>query len=223
MMDHLPGVDAHVPESEATTTPLTIGVTGHRPARLRDADLDVLRGRVRHVLTAIKTTTPASTITVLSPLAEGADQIVARVALDMGCRLACALPFPRDAYALDFATAAAKAEYHALLTLAEHVVELDGTRATPEERDIAYAAVGTYTVAHSYALLAIWDGQQARGNGGTAQVVDLARDTGVPVIWISAARPHETLVLSRGTDGIVSNATLSAANLLAIPCPHASR
>ena len=223
MTHNLPRVDALVPESEATTTPLTIGVTGHRPARLCDADLDVVRGRARDVLTAIQTTNPASTTTVLPPLAEGADQIVARVALDMGYRLACALPFQRDAYALDFAMATAKAEYHALLMLAEAVVELDGTRTTPEERDIAYAAVGAYTVAHADAMIAIWDGQQARGNGGTAQVVDMALDAGVPVIWIPAARPHETRVLSPGADGTVTNATLSAANLLGLPRPHATR
>jgi hypothetical protein len=42
-------------------------------------------------------------------------------------------------------------------------------------------------------LLAVWDGQPARGYGGTADVVDLARDRGAPVtvIWPAGATRAE--------------------------------
>lgn len=215
-------VDAPASERGATPTSLTIGVTGHRPTRLRDADVDLLRTRVDEALTSILTSFPEAAITVLSPLAEGADQIVARAALARGCRLACALPFTRDDYARDFATASARAEYRALLTLAEHVVELDGSRTTPEERDSAYARVGVYTVDHSDSLLAIWDGQQARGNGGTGQVVDMALNAGVPVIWIPAVPPHDTRVLTQGEDGVTLESELLSVSPL-VPRPRAMR
>ncbi len=214
MTDNAVRVDAPIEQTRTEPTSLTIGVTGHRPTRLRDADLPLLRERVREVLITLQTAIPGGTISVLSPLAEGADQTVARVALDTGCKLACALPFARDAYASDFATAAAKAEYRALLALAERVVELGGSRTTPEERDLAYAAVGSYTIAHSDALLAIWDGEQARGNGGTGQVVAAAFDARVPVIWIPAARPHTTRVLIPGQHSEIVEAPLASAGHL---------
>ena len=39
-------------------------------------------------------------------------------------------------------------------------------------------------MAHCEVLIAIWDGQPARGPGGTAEVVALARDRNLPVAWI---------------------------------------
>ena len=43
---------------------------------------------------------------------------------------------------------------------------------------------------HADALLAVWDGQPARGYGGTADVVEIARQTGTRaiVIWPDGAR-----------------------------------
>lgn len=210
MTDNAARVDAPIEQRGTGSTFLTIGVTGHRPTRLTDADLPLLRERVRESLTAIQASISNGTIAVLSPLAEGADQIVARVALDTGCRLACALPFARDTYANDFATAAAKAEYRALLALADHVVELAGSRTTRQERDKAYAAVGDYTITHSDVLLAIWDGEQARGNGGTGQVVATALHARVPVIWIAAARPHTIRTLHSTADGTITDVPITS-------------
>lgn len=77
---------------------LTIGVTGHRtlthPKELRVA--------VAQVLEDIRTrvTPPAATLAfaVLSPLAEGADRLVAEVCLDQlpDCLLKVVLPLPLD-------------------------------------------------------------------------------------------------------------------------------
>jgi hypothetical protein len=192
-------------------TSLMVGVTGHRPQRLQDVDRPLLNERVRDVLATLAAAS-SRTVTVLSPLAEGADQIVARQAVDAGYRLACILPFPRSVYVNDFATIRVKAEYHALLSLAASVTELDGSQVTAEERDRAYAEVGSYTVAHSEVLLAIWDGCQARGEGGTAQVVDAALAARMPVLWISSARPHAALVLTRAADGTVTESPVSSAS-----------
>jgi hypothetical protein len=192
--------------SAPDTQPHTIGVTGHRPARLRNADLGLLRQRIADVLASVRAGRLSTALSVLSPLAEGADQIVARVALDAGCQLAAVLPFPRDDYAQDFATAAAKAEYRALLALASTVVELDGLRTTTQERDAAYSAAGAYTVAHGDMLLAIWDGEAARGPGGTAQVIESALDAQKPVIWIHANHPHTLQALQRSVDGSLATA-----------------
>ncbi|HEY1295491.1 MAG TPA: hypothetical protein VGJ60_20625, partial [Chloroflexota bacterium] len=62
--------------------PLLVGVTGHRD--LRHADQRYLEGAVRAVLHDLRTRCPSTPLILLSPLAEGADRLVARVALDEG-------------------------------------------------------------------------------------------------------------------------------------------
>ena len=177
--------------SECTNRGVCVGVTGHRPDRLVGSAIDDLRGCMRDVITTILTASPNGRVTVLSPLAEGADRIVALEALAAGCELSCPLPFPQDEYLRDFATAASRAEFRALLGRATEVIELPGSRATPEGTEAAYAAVGGYIVGASDLLIAIWDGGSAHGSGGTADVVAAAVASRVPVVWIGALAPHQ--------------------------------
>jgi hypothetical protein len=46
-----------------------------------------------------------------------------------------------------------------------------------------------HMLADADVLLAVWDGQPARGYGGTADVVNAARDQGIPVtiVWPAGA------------------------------------
>jgi hypothetical protein len=184
--------------------PLIVGVTGHRPHRLVPAELDTLRQQVRDALAALLAHAAARGVLLLSPLAAGADQLMACVALEAGCRLACPLPFPREEYAHDFTEPQARAAYQALLARAADVIELPGSRATPERADEAYAAVGAYIVKRAAVLLAIWDGEPAHGPGGTAQVLASAVAAHLPVICIGAHPPHTICVLvTRARDQVV--------------------
>src|SRR5689334_2600546 len=65
--------------------PLLIGVTGHRD--LREEDLPILETRVGEILADLAARFPHTPVEVLSPLAEGADRLVARAALAQGMRL----------------------------------------------------------------------------------------------------------------------------------------
>jgi hypothetical protein len=136
---------------------------------------------------------PFSAVAVLSPLAEGSDQMAAEEALRLDCILWCALPFARTDYEVDFSTAEARAAYDALLAQAAVVEELPGTRACEEA---AYANVGQRVVACSDVLLAIWDGAEAQGPGGTASIVAVALEYGRPVIWLDARSPHRIRLLT---------------------------
>jgi hypothetical protein len=51
-------------------------------------------------------------------------------------------------------------------------------------REDAYLAGGLALVDDVDVLVALWDGEPSRGRGGTAEVVQYARDTGTPVEWI---------------------------------------
>ena len=163
-----------------------IGVTGHR-------NLDPtpqLAGQVRRVLDRIRMAFAATVRTpvevgVVSGLAEGADRIVARIALeDGGAVLEAALPLARDDYLADFAGAESKREFDELLARASVVRVL----ARPgDDREAAYARQGEYLVGRVDVLIAVWDGQPARGRGGTAEVVALARERHLNLVRIDPA------------------------------------
>ncbi|HYI15631.1 MAG TPA: hypothetical protein VEX37_09580 [Thermomicrobiales bacterium] len=182
--------------------PIRAGVTGHRPSGLAGADLDMLRQRIREALTEIASTEPSVPLVVISPLAEGADQLIAREAVNAGYLLDCVLPFPRDDYASDFAGAAKRSEYYALLGSAGQIIELHGSRETPEVTDAAYMAAGEHVVEHADVIIAIWDGAEARGSGGTGDVVALALACSLPVLWIAAHQPHPLRLITRNGSGI---------------------
>lgn len=172
---------------------LRIGVTGHRwtdePPRLRQ--------RVRSVLDRLMSLSRhGAGLTVLSPLAEGADRLVVDEALEIGAAIECPLPLRRADYERDFQSIESLAEFRRLLRQASRVKELGGDGSTPEGRNAAYAAAGTTIVAQCDVLLAIWDGEPSRGEGGTAQVVVEALDAGRPVLWVHAHPPHDHQVLT---------------------------
>lgn len=117
----------------------------------------------------------------VSPLAEGADQLGATVALELGYRLDVILPLPPEDYRTDFDRAGLEG-FDALLSRADSVRELercDGDRAE------SYARAGRITIEQSDVMIALWDGEPARGVGGTADIVALALRNGVPVVHLT--------------------------------------
>lgn len=152
---------------------LRIGVTGHRKL----ADEEAITAQVRRVLQRLRELVPSTPrtpvlFTVVSALAEGADRLVAREVLQIdGANLEAPLPLPRDEYIEDFETAESKREFEEYLANASAVLELEST-GTREE---SYERVGRYVVDHCDVLIAIWDGQESRGQGGTAEIVAYAR------------------------------------------------
>ena len=149
-----------------------------------------LRAAVRACLEGLAEAAPGQTHRLVSPLAEGSDRIVAEEASALGWELVSPLPFSREDYEKDFQTAESRREFDRLIAYATRVPELSGRRDTKSDRDSAYAAVGRLVLDVSDVLLAIWDGQGARGEGGTAQIVREAGERGLPTVWISSDPPH---------------------------------
>ncbi|TAK13406.1 MAG: hypothetical protein EPO35_10395 [Acidobacteria bacterium] len=160
--------------------PLTVSVTGHRvlphPAST-DAAID-------RVLDQLARQFPDRKIRAVSALAEGADRVAAhRVLARAGNALTAVLPMPAAEYRKDFATDASQQDFNALLAAADEVVELPPQ---PTRRQ-AYESAGAYGLDRADVLLAIWDGLTARGPGGTAEVVAMARARRLPLAWINGA------------------------------------
>ncbi|MFJ3928125.1 hypothetical protein [Streptomyces sp. NPDC090022] len=154
-----------------------IGVTGHRIIP------DEVRGHVEDRLRALLAGHEGP-LEALSSLADGADQMFAAIALDCGADLTVVIPSAD--YEEAFEDAASLARYRRLRRLATQQIRMDFDRSTDE----AYYAAGTFIADSCDRLLAVWDGQPARGHGGTAEIVAYARDRGKPVtvIWREGVR-----------------------------------
>ena len=120
-----------------------------------------------------------------TPLATGADQIAASSARAAGYNVRALLPFATEIYCHDFAEGPERAEYARQLAAAEAIFALPCDRTDGEN---AYVMVGRAVVAAADVLVAVWDGCEAIGPGGTAHVVDLALHAGVAVLHIAVDR-----------------------------------
>jgi hypothetical protein len=167
---------------------IRVGVTGHRRFDDPAAAVERIRRALRRLL-ALAGDAASGTgvrLEVLSPVAEGADRLVAQEVLALpGSTLVAALPFAKDDYETDFATGESRAAFEQLLAAAR-VVEVMPAAAS---REAGYEQVGRWVVDHSDALVALWDGDPPRGQGGTADIVAYAADRGVPLLWVRVRRP----------------------------------
>lgn len=122
-------------------------------------------------------------VTGISCLADGADQIFARAVTDLGGSLEAVVPAARYR---DGLPADSHAEYDRLLALAASACRMPFAEPTPE----SFMAASERMIDAADELYAVWDGQPARGHGGTADVVAYAREHGKPVnvIWPPGAR-----------------------------------
>src|SRR6202167_1843566 len=197
---------------------LRVGVTGHQPRDLPRAHSDQLQAQIHAVLQSLKQFAQehprVSTsyrergepiLRLVCSLAEGADRYAAHQAIALGYELQCPLPFARDQYANDFAADASCLEYNRLLDNTETttaILELDGSRDRAAE---AYLAAGRVVLSQSDVLLAIWNGQDPRGEGGTAQIVAEAALRNILTIRIDPADPQHILYRLSGGDWDSSN------------------
>jgi hypothetical protein len=61
--------------------------------------------------------------------------------------------------------------------------------AAAETRDEAYERAGRRIIDESDVVVALWNGGPSGGRGGTAEIVEYARDRGVPVVWLHTEAP----------------------------------
>ena len=144
---------------------LSVGVTGHRADVLSEGSIPVLRDRIRDVLVLIEHAgrsllererdcfaNEECRLRFISPVADGADQIAAEVALELGWQLQAVVPFAKAEYRASLANAAARERFDALLDRAACLLELPGD---PAHGLDAYVMTGRATVAHCDILIAV--------------------------------------------------------------------
>lgn len=173
---------------------LNVGITGHRAHLLGGKIIDNLGPVVDQVFRELReaalrvqdsedafcSATPAE-LRLHTALASGADQIAAKSARSTGYQVRALLPFSADEYRQDFEIGDELDQFDGALDAADEIVALPGDRSAPED---AYVLVGKELIEAADVIVAIWDGEQGRGPGGTAHVVELALQSSVPVIHI---------------------------------------
>jgi hypothetical protein len=154
-----------------------IGITGH--SNLTATAVPLVAKAIEGALAAHNDTE----LVGITCLARGADQVFARIVLDLGGSIEVVLP------AGDYRARKVKPdnaiEFDTLIQRASKVHTMPFQRSS---RD-AYMAASDHVLGAIDALLAVWDGGPAGGYGGTADVVAAAHERGLPVtiIWPTGA------------------------------------
>jgi len=164
---------------------LRLAVTGHRTL----PNPDEVEKAVNSALDIIMELLPpaaraASQMVAISALADGADRLVAKcVLMRPNGRLEVILPMAEAEYLEDFSSTDSVQEFEHLLAAASWVA----TVSQMPTRNDSYEAAGRAIVDRADITIAIWDGRDAGGKGGTAEIVRYVREYRRPLIWISAA------------------------------------
>lgn len=155
---------------------MRIGITGHRG--LPEGTATLVQSEISRIVSSYQ---PIELIGV-SCIADGPDAWFARAVLDHGGHLEVVIP------AEDYRSVLPDwhhATYDALLSRASEI-HMTGLTAADNH---AFMAASEILVGLVDELIAVWDGQLARGYGGTADVVRYAENVGVPVrvVWPDGA------------------------------------
>ncbi|MCF4119686.1 hypothetical protein L1785_21000 [Antribacter sp. KLBMP9083] len=154
-----------------------VAFTGHRGLP------DDVVPLVDHALRAALECFDAGGLVGTTSLADGADTLFARAVLDAGGSLTAVIPAAdyRDAVRADH-----RPVLDDLLARAATVITLDHPESTGE----SHMAAAHRMLDDADELVAVWDGEPARGYGGTADVVAEARRRAMPVtvVWPAGAR-----------------------------------
>jgi predicted Rossmann fold nucleotide-binding protein DprA/Smf involved in DNA uptake len=120
----------------------------------------------------------------ISSLAAGADQLFAETVLQAKGQLHAVIPC--NHYEATFTDDNALQSFHRLLENAAFVETLEYDHPSED----AFLAAGHRVVALSDVLIAVWDGLEAKGKGGTADVVRYAQENQKElfIVWPQGVR-----------------------------------
>lgn len=153
--------------------PFVIGLIGHR--KLSDSEIPLLQEAFDEYLSKILGALKHTPVLVLTSLAEGADRLAHKSKFRNQIQICSVLPFAIEEYAKDFPGRARHAEFRAAIDDSDFVISFSPktstSKMTEAERNKAYKDSAFWICDQANSLYAIWDGNSARGIGGTADTV----------------------------------------------------
>ena len=179
---------------------LRIGVTGHRYLTQEKAVAEAVERLVVYLNGLLaKDKDILVKWTAISPLAKGADRMVARSILKLpNSRLKVFLPFDIDAYRNDFEKGADREEFEELLkvsVLQHRCSPNNPENSDKDKRNEKYLLAGKEVVDACEILITVWDGDDAKGTGGTADIVKYALTWGRTILRIDPNNPSAPVTL----------------------------
>ncbi|MGF7039718.1 hypothetical protein [Mucilaginibacter lappiensis] len=150
---------------------MKVGITGHQDLK-NDRTIAWLK---KIIIEQLEIRQPSA---IYSSLAIGADQLFAKLALKLKIPLSVIIPCQH--YEKTFDNENLKT-FKQLLTQASGIVELN----YPEPSEEAFYTAGKAIVEASDILFAVWDGQKAKGLGGTGDIVAHARALQKPILHLN--------------------------------------
>lgn len=148
-----------------------LGFAGHRAV----PDAEGLRTSLLTELAAMKEML-GDRMTTITSAAAGADLIFLRACVTLRIPAIVILPFPEERFAVDFSDPEEwkMARDLAEVALAKYIAPGD------HEAPAAYHEVSRHLLDWADAFIFAWDGEDARGAGGTGETVSEARHLGIP-------------------------------------------
>ena len=161
------------PHSDA---PFIIGVSGHRD--LGSCEAARLGAALAEFLQQIRLHLPDTEIRVMAGMADGADLLAARAALDSDLSVDAVLPLPLPQYAADFDVSSFR-ELESLLAhpkvrqreLPSAAAADPGNGDEGDRRNAQYLSLTRTLIGSCHLLIALWDGEYSVLPGGTADTV----------------------------------------------------
>ena len=170
----------------------TVGITGHRD--LLQSEILYYKEQIKSYLSELSKNMDKSLL-LISPLADGADRLFIEAGKELGLEYEVILPMPIELYAKDF-DESSLVEFNSLLIHAKKYSSIDIINNRSAEdikeycpaRDEQYFAIGKYLAQECDVLVALWDGEDNKKVGGTADVVKYRKNLGKDIFHIVCKR-----------------------------------
>lgn len=154
-----------------------IGITGHREF-LRD-NLEPANKASTEILSWLRQSMPATEITIISGLADGADRIFVNAALALDMNVEAVLPMPLEQYKNDFDEDSCRELEKILSSNSVECIELpltsgldsDDSSWSRDQRNALYSNLSEDLRVRSNILITFWDGEFNGLAGGTGDTI----------------------------------------------------
>jgi hypothetical protein len=154
------------------------------------ADEDQVRANIGSSLDYFIST--YSDIECVSNLACGADMIFIEEAIIRNCKIKIILPFQIDEYEKDF-DKDSLIIFRSLISKINFSIYSILSSRNDFDRILAYQAAGRSLIMESDAILAIWDGEEGQGLGGTKDHIDFAINLNKNIHWLKTYRKENSI------------------------------
>ena len=152
--------------------PVIFAVTGH--IDISSNAIENIKKRVKEIFYSFKKDYPNTPAVLISALAEGADMLVAELALECGIELHAILPFDEKEYIKSFKDSNSIQKFNYLKSKAAKIETL--TNFDISNANEAYEILAKKLADISTILIALWDGKDSGKKGGTFEVINFKKN-----------------------------------------------